>query len=50
MGMAFDGGQDRQPLFGHPAAVGAQGGSPCFVAVKVFRHDTIEALIMNISQ
>jgi hypothetical protein len=50
MGVAFDGGKDRQPLLCHPAAMGAQGGSPCLVAVKVLCHDTIEAPIMNISQ
>jgi hypothetical protein len=46
----FDGGQNSHPLFGHPAAMGAQGGSPCFLAAEVFRHEYIEALIMNISQ
>jgi hypothetical protein len=50
VGVAFDGGQDGKPLLGHPAAVGAQGSSPVLVAVVVFRHGSIEALIMNISQ
>jgi hypothetical protein len=46
----FDGGEHGQPLFGHPAAVGAQRRSPRLVPAKVFRHDSIEALIMTISQ
>ena len=42
--VVLDGGQHRQPLLGHPAAVGAQGRSPCVVVpVKVpswhpFKH------------
>jgi hypothetical protein len=46
----FDGGQHGQPLFGHPAAVGAQGGSPCILARLVNCHDPIQALIMTKSQ
>jgi hypothetical protein len=48
--MPFDGGEDRQPLFGHPAAVGAKGASPCLLAVKVLRHGSIETLILSFSQ
>ena len=50
MRVVFDGGEHSEPLLGHPAAVGTQGGSPCFVAVKVFRHASIKALIMSSSQ
>ena len=35
MRVMLDGGQHRQPLFGHPAAMGAQGRGPCFVAFRV---------------
>jgi hypothetical protein len=50
VGVVFDGGEHCQPLLGHPAAVGAQGSSPCFVAAKVFRHASIEPFIMSSSQ
>jgi hypothetical protein len=46
MRVVFDGGKHGQPLPGHPAAVGPQGGSPCFVALKVFRHAFSMPLIM----
>jgi hypothetical protein len=48
--VVFDGGEDRQPLFGHPAAVGAQGGCPCILAGLVNCHSPIQALIMTKSQ
>jgi hypothetical protein len=47
MRVMLDGGQDGQPLFRHPAAVGAQGGSPCLVGARRFRHAPIQALIMS---
>jgi hypothetical protein len=50
MRVMFDGVQHGQPLYGHPAAEGTQGRSPRLLAAKVFRHDPIESLIMNISQ
>jgi hypothetical protein len=49
MRVVFDGGKHGQPLPGHPAAVGPQGGSPCIMSAKVFRHDSIIALIMSSS-
>jgi hypothetical protein len=50
MGVAFDGGEYREPLLGHPAAVGAKGCSPRVVAIKVLCHGFIETLILTFSQ
>jgi hypothetical protein len=50
MRVMLDGGQHRQPLLGHPSAVGTQGRGPCFVAFRVIGHESIETLILTRSQ
>jgi hypothetical protein len=50
VGVAFDGGQHGEALFGHPAPVGTQGLCPCFVVATGIAHGTIETLIMTESQ
>jgi hypothetical protein len=47
MRVVLDGGEYRQPLFGHPAAVGTQGGCPGFLLRRMNCHESIEALILS---
>jgi hypothetical protein len=47
MRVVFDGGKHGKPLLGHAAAVGPQGGGPCFVALQVCRRALSMPLIMN---